>query len=387
MKDLKASATVSINGLAMQKRAQGERVFNFAAGDPVLDNHPRIIRKAIEQAEKKRSPYPPVEGIAELRILAAEWMNGSWNTAYQKENVMVTCGGKFALFALVYSLLQKDDEVLIPSPYWVSYPDIVKMAGGKPITIPSTRERGWKIRGSDLQKYVTEKSKLLIFNNASNPTGTLYTREELVEILATAKRLGLIVISDEVYSSLVYDGQHYISCGSLSEHRDRVVIVQSCSKNFAMAGWRVGFVMGAESIIKRLAMVQSQSTTGTSLISQWAAVGALEHAEEVSGYVRNQLEKRRNLFVQTYHSLFGHAIDKPQSALYAFVPLSSMKLGHFADSVAACEQLIAKCNVALVPGAAFGVEGYVRLAYSETEEEIVQGLRALDQGIREAVKK
>lgn len=380
MKVLTASATVSINGMAMKKRANGERVFNLAAGDPVLENHPKIIQKAVAQAEKGKSPYPPVEGIPELRMLAAEWMNASCRTRYQKENVLVTCGGKFALFALVCSLLQEDEEVLIPAPYWVSYPDIVKMAGGKPVKMEAASPNGWKISGKDLHQHVTEKSKILIFNNACNPTGVVYTKEEISDILSAAKRLGLIVISDEVYSGLVYDGRSYISCGSFPEHKERIIIVQSCSKNFAMAGWRIGFVLGSESIIRRLAILQTQSTTGTSLISQWAAVGALEDADEVNRYVKDQMQRRRDLFVHTYNSLFPTQIDAIPSALYAFVPLSAMGIQATRDSTAFCEQMIALENIALVPGNAFGVEGYVRFAYSESEEEIVQALHALKRG-------
>jgi len=382
MKVFTPSATVSINGMAMKKRAIGERIFNFAAGDPVLDNHPKIIQKAIEHAERRKCPYPPVEGIPELRSLAAQWVNASCQTNYQKENVLVTCGGKFALFALIYSLLQENDEVLIPVPYWVSYPDIVRMGGGKPTIVNTSVTNGWKVTAKDLDKHASERSKILIFNNACNPTGALYTKGEISEILSAAKRLGLIVISDEVYSGLVYDGHRYISCGSFPEYQDRVIIVQSCSKNFAMAGWRVGFVLGAESIIKRLSILQTQSTTGTSVSSQWAAVGALEHAEEVNCYVREKMKQRRDLFVRTYNSLFPIQIEAIPSALYAFVSLPSMGVLHTADSAAFCEQMIASHNIAMVPGAAFGAEGYVRFAYSESEEEIVQGLRALQLGLK-----
>lgn len=380
MKILNPSATVSINGLAMKKRSNGERVFNLAAGDPVLDNHPKIIQRAVGHAEKGQCPYPPVEGLPELRSLTADWVNASCGTYYQKENVMATCGGKFALFSLIYSLLEEGEEVLIPAPYWVSYPDIVKIAGGKPNIVNASPGNGWKITAKDLHLHATVRSKILIFNNACNPTGVLYEREEISAILTAAKRLGLIVISDEVYSGLVYDGS-YISCGSFPEHKERIIIVQSCSKNFAMAGWRVGFVLGSESIIRRLSVLQSQSTTGTSVSSQWAAVGALEHADEVNRYVRERMKQRRDLFVQTYNSIFPIPIESVPSALYAFVPLTSMGINDASDSAAFCEQIIAADNIAMVPGSAFGAEGYVRFAFSETEEEIVQALHALHQSI------
>jgi len=385
MKTLSASATVTINAIAMKKRMNGEHVYNLAAGDPVLDNHQSIIKRAIRGTEKKLCPYPPVEGIPELRSLAAEWMNTSCLTQYTKENVLVTCGGKFALFAIVYALLQSNEEVLIPAPYWVSYPDIVKMAGGTSKIVPTYSENGWKVTAQDLLQQITKNSKMLIFNNACNPTGVLYTKQEISDILAIAKKFGLIVISDEVYSGLVYEELGFISCGSFPEHKERVLIVQSCSKNFGMTGWRVGFVLAPEHVIKRLAILQSQSTTGVSVISQWGAVGALENAEEVNSYVKGAMRKRRDLFVSTYHSLFPVPIENIQSALYAFVPLTSMGIQNMTDSVMFSERLIASDNIALVPGTAFGVDGYVRFAFSESEEAIYQALHVLKQAVNRIV--
>lgn len=370
------SATVTLHGLAMQKRKNGERVYNFAAGDPVLNNHPAIIETAIRETQKQRSPYPPIEGIPELRQLAAEWMNRSCQTQFSKENVLVTSGGKFGLFALLYTLLQQDDEVLIPAPYWVSYPSLVTMANGVAKILPTRPESDWKLTAPDLLQHVSKKIKILILNNACNPTGTIYTKQEISDLLDAAEQAGLTVISDEVYSGLVYGKASFVSCGDFPRHQDRVIIVQSCSKNFGMPGWRVGFVMGTESIIKRLAVLHGQSTNGTALMSQWAAVGALENAVEVNAYVKNAMRKRRDIFMDIYNSLFSEQIVMPESALYAFVPITSMMEGNL-NSVAFCEEVLRRGNIAIIPGVAFGVEGYVRFAFSETEEEIFHGLHAL----------
>ncbi len=381
MRTLSPSATVRINSMATNKKANGERIYNFAAGDPVLNNHHSILQKAIRQTANGHCPYPPVEGMAELRRLTAEWMNSTCKTQYSKENVLVTCGGKFALFAIMYSLLTEGDEVLIPAPYWVSYPDIVKMAGGKPKIVLTSLEKRWKLTAQDLLKQVTKNTKMLIFNNACNPTGILYSRQEIKEILDVAKTHNLIVVSDEVYSGLVYEEPGFISCGSFHEHRERVLIIQSCSKNFGMTGWRVGFAVGPENIIKRLTALQSQSTTGVSVISQWAAIGALENADEVSSYVRESMKKRRDLFIKTFNTLFPGPIEEIKSALYAFVPLNSLGIHNISDSIAFCEQMMTSDNIALVPGCAFGVDGYVRFAFSETEDEIYQALQVLNQAI------
>lgn len=381
MKAISQSATVTINALAMQKKGNGERVYNFAAGDPFLNNHWCITHAAVRETQKQYCPYPPVEGIPELRILASEWLNASCRTQYSKDNVLVTCGGKFALFSIIYSLLQAGEEVLIPAPFWVSYPDIVKMAGGRPKMVPASHESGWKINAEDLRKHASEKSKILIFNNACNPTGALYSREEVALLLNAAKEAGLIVVSDEVYSGLVYDGLEFVSCGSFPEHAERVIIVQSCSKNFGMTGWRIGFVFAPHSVVRRLAVLQGQSTTGTALMSQWAAMGALENAAEVNAYIKNAMCKRRDMFADTFNSLFPVKIEKPQSALYAFVPISSMQPFASTDADAFCERAMVDGNVALVPGKAFGVDGYARFAFSGPEEELVAGLQILKKMI------
>lgn len=381
MKEITPSATVTINSLAKQRQQKGERVYNFAAGDPVLQAHKTIVESAVAQASKRVVPYPPLEGLPELRRLVSEWMNTTYHCHYTPANVLVTCGGKFAIFGLIYSLVERGEEVLIPAPYWVSYPAIVEMAGAVPKIIPSTVEQGWKISGDDVRRYATPKTKVLLFNNASNPTGVLYTKEEVQSILQAAKELNLMVISDEVYSGLVYGPEEFVSCGSFLQYDEIVVVVQSCSKNFGMTGWRVGFALGPESVVKALALLQGQTTTGTALPSQWAAVGAFENASEVNGYVKEAMKRRRDLFVHTYNALFPESIELPSSALYVFPTIRSTGVTSVEDSVRFCEELMRSEGIALVPGIAFGVEGYVRFAFSEEEKQIEEALHALKRAV------
>jgi aspartate aminotransferase len=360
MKKITPSATVTINTLALQKKRAGERIFSFAAADPVLPNHEAITKAALKATEKRYVPYPPIAGIPELRKAAAEW------ASYPVENTLVTCGGKYALFAAIQTLLEPGDEVLIPAPYWVSYPEIVRIFSGVPKIVPAQ----WKVTPQDLQKHVTKKTKILILNSACNPTGVLYSREEIEKILAFCKQENLTIISDEVYSKMVYEGS-FASCGDFPEHRDRVIIIQSCSKNFGMTGWRVGFAFAPKQILDVMTALQGQSTTGTCLVSQWAAVGALEQADAVVEYVKSAMRTRRDLFVKTYNELFPLKIESPPSAIYAWAPIAEK------DSVKFCERAMQEANVAIVPGIAFGVEGYIRFAFSGVEEEIVGGLNAL----------
>ena len=370
------SLTVTINTLAANKRLRGEEVYNLSVGDPILPCHEKIMAAAISGTANRKINYPVVEGIPELRRAAVAWMNATYRSGYEVDDVLVTCGGKFVLYAAAQSLLEEGDEVLIPAPYWVSFPEIVKLFGGVPKIIPTTPESGWKVTGADIRKHATSKTRFIIFNNACNPTGTIYTRDEVADILSAAKEKGVIVVADEVYSALVYDGVPFASCSTFQEHHDNLIVVQSCSKNFGMTGWRVGFVFAPRELLKIINNLQGQCTTGTALISQWAAVGALENATEVNGYVKSALTNRRNIFVDTYRSLFGYELAKPQSAMYAFVPISHLGAKNN-DSVAFCEMIMDRANVAIVPGAAFGVEGFARLSFSETEHNIVAGLRKI----------
>jgi aspartate aminotransferase len=361
---MKPSVTGAISAKAQEMRAQGIRVYNFAAGDPVLTNHPILIESAQKILQEGHFPYAPIAGLTDLRIAAAHWMNKRYNSSFQIDETVVTVGGKFGIYAALQVLLQEGDEVIIPAPYWVSYPEMVRMAKGTPLIV-QTR---WKLTPELLKASLTPYSRVLILNNACNPTGILYTKEELNELLAIAVKAQLFVISDEVYSELVFDGASFISAASFPEYRDNVLIIESCSKNFAMAGWRVGFALGPKELIAQIIALQSQSTTGTSYMSQKTALAALQNSEEIASYVRESMDIRRKLFFATFNRLFGTAIKPPKAALYFFAEIDD------------AEEILIKKHIALVPGVAFGVEGYARFAYTESEEEIVKGLEALRGG-------
>lgn len=370
------SATVAINTRALQKKAAGVRVYNLSAGEPMVPTHAAVVLAAQAAMDAQKTHYPPVAGIPELRAAAANWMNTTYNTQFQMENCLVTCGGKFGLFAFFQAFINPGDEVIIVAPHWVSYPSMVKLFGGIPQIVTTKPEADWKVLVADLEKAYTKKTKILSINNAANPTGVLYSRSELEAILAWAKAKNIMVVSDEVYSGLVYDGGEFISCASFPAYRENVVIVQSCSKHFAMTGWRVGFVFGPRKIIEVLTMLQSQSTTGTSSISQWAALAAIEQAGVIVLGVREAMQKRRDVFIQTCNRLFGASLVAPASALYVFAPLSALGV-QGTDSTAFAEAALERGSVALVPGVAFGQEGYVRFSFGDEEEELVAGLEAL----------
>ncbi len=374
--DSRVSATVAIHSMAVEKRARGETVYNFAAGDPILPSHPKVVQAVEEAIRTQMILYPPVAGLPELVSLCCRWMNEQHLCTYTEKNALVTAGGKFVLFAAMLHLLKEGDEVLIPAPYWVSYPQIAKLFKATPIFLQTLENNKWKLTPQVLKQHITARSKMLILNNAGNPTGVLYTKEELQELLEMASKHGIFVISDEVYSQIVYDANAFISCGPLS---DDVLVVQSCSKNFAMTGWRVGFAFGPEKLIASLTALQSHSTTGPSIVSQWAAIAAFKNQAEISRGVKDAMRERRDVFFETFNALFSCRLEKPSSALYAFIPLSIF--GTSASSSAFCKEVMQKANVACVPGDAFGKEGYVRMAFCEEKKMLRQGLQALHKAV------
>jgi len=342
----------------------------------MVDSHASILEGAQKAMREGKTHYPPVAGIPELRDAFAQWMNATYKTSFTAKQCIVTCGGKSGLYMLFQALLDPGDEVVMIAPYWVSYSGITEMFGGVPVVIATTEENGWRASREDLERVCTDKTTILVLNNASNPTGVLYTREQLHSILEFAASKNITVVSDEVYSGLMYDNNEFVSCGSFPEFQENVVVIQSCSKHFAMTGWRVGFVLAPESVIARLTTIQGQSTTGTSSISQWAALGAVQNASSVIDSVRLPMQERRDVFTSTFNQLFGGTILSAPSGLYSFVSLSALGSKE-TDSTKFCLRLLEEGNIATVPGAAFGQEGYLRFSFGAAEEELEASLQAL----------
>jgi aspartate aminotransferase len=374
---IQESDTLRINALAAAKRTRGERVYNLSVGEPLVSLSPHIIEAADAAMQRGDTRYPPVNGIPALREAACVWMNSVHHTDYTSSQCLVTAGGKFALFALFGALINPGDEVLVIAPYWVSYPPMISFFGGVPKVVQTQYEQQWKVSVDVLETQRSEKTKMLVFNNASNPTGVLYSRQEVQEILAWAKAHDVFVVSDEVYSGLVYDSGEYVSCGSFPESRDNVAVVQSASKNFGITGLRVGFLFASENIIRTCGAIQGQSTSGSSIVSQYAALAACEHAQDVSQYICSEMQSRRDALVAAFAA--SHIpIPTPQSSLYVFVPLSSFGLTDL-SSGEFCEKMLEEKGVAMVPGSAFGVEGYVRLSFGGGVEDIQEGVGILFQ--------
>lgn len=375
------SATLAMNALAAEKKKNGETVYNLTVGEPMISTPDVIVHAAHQAMQDGKTLYTPAAGIPELREAAAELMRSSFASSYTKQNAIVTCGGKHGLLMTLQALLEPQDEVLIVAPYWVSYPSMVTLCGGVAKTLVTTEEHNWKIKPEDIAGACSSQTKILIFNNGGNPTGVLYTREEMKSILKVAADKNLIVISDEVYSGLVYDKQEFVSVSSFPEYKESSVIIQSCSKHFAMTGWRVGFVFGPENLISTLETLQSQSTTGTSSISQWAALAAVQNASTLIPDIQTEMQKRRDAFVRNFKKYFDTDILIPEAGLYAFIPMSSFGVQE-KNSTAWCMKVLEEANVVFVPGAPFGMDGYVRASFGGKIEDVEAGLKQLSEYLK-----
>ena len=383
---LQASVTVVINSIAQSKKAAGIRVYNLSAGEPKLKT-PKFVRDAaIKFIEVGDIPYPITAGQPELRQAAAAHFNRLYGSSFSADECIVTTGGKFGLYLMLQYLLGSNSplkstpterlSVIIPGPYWVSYPSITQIMDGTPVVINTTEAGGWKITPAMLHQVYTPSCKIILLNNGVNPTGIIYNRAEMQAILVTAHELGLLVISDEVYSGLVYSEDEYVSCGSFPEYKHDIVVLQSASKSFAMTGWRVGFMFARPDLISALSALTTQSTTGVSLVCQHGAIAAFKHADEITSWVNASMKVRRDIFVAAFKDYFGIQLALPKATLYVFASLISLGVTGIGDEEY-CIRALEEANVAIVPGSAFGQPGYVRFSFAADDDDLVGGLANL----------
>jgi len=373
------SMTLAIASQAKAMRAAGVDVLNFGVGEPDF-NTPAFIREAAKAAlDAGKTKYAPAGGLPRLRELIADKLNRENNLPYRPEQVMVSTGGKQALFNVLLAILGPGDEALIPVPYWVSYPEIVKLARARPVYLPTTEQTGFKITPEQLEAAINHQTRALILNSPSNPTGVVYTPEEIESLAETIAARGIPVLSDEIYEKLIYDGAEHLSIGSLGEAIfDLTITCNGFSKAYAATGWRLGYAAGPSHVIEAAVDIQSHSTSGANTFAQYGAIAALEGPQDEIEQMRQEFERRRNLMVEGINSIPGLSCPTPGGAFYVFPNISAAGL----DSMTFCQQLLKQEHVAIVPGIAFGMDNNVRLSYATGRETIEEGVKRLGRFVR-----
>jgi aspartate aminotransferase len=386
---IKPSITLAVTAKAARLKAQGIDVVSFGAGEPDFDT-PEHIKAAARDALGKGAvaKYTEVGGIAPLRAAIAAELGRVHNTDVSPENVLVSCGAKHSLYNLFIALLDPGDEVIIPAPYWVSYPDMVMMAGGTPIIVPTSPDDDFTVRADALRAHVTPRTRAIVLNTPSNPTGAVYSPAQIAALAEVVVEKNLLVVSDDIYRSLVYGGAQYASIAAVGpELAARTILVDGVSKTYAMTGWRIGYAAGPAPIIKAMAKVQGQSTSNPSHIAQVATLAALTGPQEPVEVMRKAFDERRQAIVELLRAIPGVACREPKGAFYAFPDLGAFVGRHTADDkvmtddVALCDWLVESARVAVVPGSGFGAAGHARLSYACSMENIKEGVRRLREAL------
>ena len=382
IKALSPSMTIAISSLAKELKAQGKDILSFSAGEPDFDTPQPIKDAAIEAIEEGFTKYTAVAGIPEVLDAIAGKLHRDNNLKYDRSQILVSNGAKQSLFNLTQTLLDEGDEVIIPSPYWVTYPELVKYAGAKPVIIETSDRGGFKIDAMQLKAAITPKTKMLILTTPSNPTGSIYSRAELEALANVLKGTNIIVVSDEMYEKLVFGKNEFVSVASISEDMyQRTITVNGLSKSVAMTGWRFGYLASAsKELISKMVSLQSQSTSNINSITQKAAIVALEgKVDDEIEMMREAFEARAQEATRLFNEIDGISVLKPDGAFYLFVNIKDITN----DSMGFCKELLAKYGVAVVPGVGFGSEGYFRFSFATDMVSIREGIRRIGKFVQE----
>lgn len=372
--NLEESATIAISSLARKLKLEGKNVLNFSAGEPDFDTPQNIKDEAIRALNIGFTKYTATSGIPELLNAIKNKFKRDNNLEYELDEIIVSNGAKQSLFNVFQSLLNPEDEVLIPTPYWVTYPELVKYSGGIPIFVETKEDYNFKARIVDFKRLITPKTKIIVLTSPSNPTGMSYTKDELQVIADIALEHKLWIISDEIYERLTFDGD-FISIASLNDEIcKRTITINGLSKSVAMTGWRVGYAASKDKkLIKLMDNLQSQCTSNVNSIAQKAAVVALGEKTEVDiESMREEFKRRRDMACKIIEDISGISVLKPNGAFYLFINIKNIN-GFNGDSMKFCKELLQHELVALVPGNSFGMDGYVRMSFACDVEEIKEG--------------
>src|SRR3990172_4352755 len=384
---IKPSPTLAIDAKAKALKAQGVDVIGFGVGEPDFDT-PRNIKEAgIKAIENGFTKYCPVGGTDDLKDAIIEKLKKDNGLSYERGEVIVSCGAKHSLYNIAMTVLEKGNEVIIPAPYWVSYPDIVALADATPVIVNTSEKNGFKMTADEFRRAITPKTKAVVINSPSNPTGSSYSKKELEGIAEIAVEKKILIISDDIYEKLVYDGFEFTSIASLGkEVKDITIVVNGVSKAYAMTGWRIGYAAGSKEIITAMTNIQSQSTSNPTSISMKASTEALKGPQDAVTLMVREFDKRRVYMVERLNKVKGITCLRPNGAFYAFPNITGLLGKNFngkilGNSSDVATFLLEEVKVALVPGSAFGAEGYLRLSYATSQENIKEGVDRIEKAV------
>ena len=384
------SQTLAITNRVLELKRRGEDVIGLGAGEPDFDTPEHIKEAAIRAIREGKTKYTQSTGIPELKEAITERFFQDYGVRYSPEQVIVSCGAKHSLANAVFSVADRGDEVIIFSPYWVTYPELVKLAGANPVVVPANAQDGFAIDLERLRRAITPKTRAILFNNPVNPTGVLYGEESLAGLADLVANEDLYLIADEIYAKIVYDGKRFKSLAEFEAIRDRVLIISGVSKAYAMTGWRIGYALGPKSLVAEMGKIQSHTTSNPTSISQWAAIAALSGPQDCVEQMREKFRERRDRIYERLSGMPGIQLLRSQGAFYFFPDVSRLFGKRFGgqeirNSVDLCQFLLDEQKVAIVPGSAFGSEQHVRISFAtslavleEAMDRIEAGLQKLD---------
>ncbi len=384
---IKPSPTLAVTAKAAALKAAGRDIIGFGAGEPDFDTPEHIKQAAVEAIRAGFTKYTPVGGIDDLKDAIIAKLSRDNGLAYSRPEIMVSCGAKHSLYNLAQVLFGEGDEVIVPAPYWVSYPDLVVLAGGTPVILATEEKDGFKVRPEALRKAVTERTKALILNSPSNPTGSAYTEAELKALAEVVLDTGILVITDDIYEKILYDGRKFANIVSVDGRlKDQAIVVNGVSKAYAMTGWRIGYAAGPREAIKAATDLQSQNTSNPTSIAQKASVAALNGDESVVSAMVVEFQKRRDVITAGLNAVPGISCRLPEGAFYVFPNVEGLFGRTWRDktlggSTDVTEFLLEEANVAVVPGGAFGDDRFIRLSYATSMKNIEEGLRRIAKAV------
>ena len=386
---LKPSPTLAISAKEKTLKAQGIDIAGFGAGEPDFDTPEHIKRAAIDAINGGFTKYTPASGMEQLKDAVIEKFKRDNGLEFKRDEVIISCGGKHSLFNLFQALFEEGNEVLIPAPYWVSYPSMVELAGATPVLMETSEGEDYQITEAMLRKYITVRTKAIVLNYPSNPVGSVYYRENLELIGRYAAEHNFYIVSDEIYEKLIYDDYRHVSIASMDKaFKDRTIICHGVSKTYAMTGWRIGFAAGPKDIIQAMSNIQSQSTSNPTSISQMASIAALNGPQGCISAMVGEFKKRKDFLVEGLRSIDGVTCYDPRGAFYVFPNFNALMKKRYKGkpvkmSAGLTEILLEDFHTAVVPGVEFGKEGYVRLSFATSMEVIQKGLDRIKKAAAE----